>query len=116
MDARLPASHRVCRRSPTGLGRRRVIGVNCKDMETINFTRGVPANESFPVDEVIEAAGAILESNGRAMLQYGPSLGFQPLREWLAGWLGVHVDRVLTGNGSLQLIEFLCLHMLEAGD
>ena len=26
------------------------------------------------------------------------------------------VDRVLTGNGSLQLIEFLCLHMLKPGD
>ena len=25
-------------------------------------------------------------------------------------------DRILTGNGSLQLIEFLCLHLLEAGD
>jgi hypothetical protein len=25
-------------------------------METINFTRGVPANESFPIDEVIDAA------------------------------------------------------------
>ena len=50
------------------------------------------------------------------MLQYGPSLGFQPLREWLAEWQGVTVDRVLTGNGSLQLIEFLCLHMLQPGD
>jgi DNA-binding transcriptional MocR family regulator len=28
----------------------------------------------------------------------------------------VTVDRVLTGNGSLQLIEFLCLHMVKAGD
>ncbi len=26
------------------------------------------------------------------------------------------VDRVLTGNGSLQLIEFLCLRMLQPGD
>jgi 2-aminoadipate transaminase len=85
-------------------------------MEIINFTRGVPANESFPIDEVIEAAGAILKTNGAAMLQYGSSLGFQPLREWLAEWLGVHVERVLTGNGSLQLIEFLGLHMLRAGD
>jgi 2-aminoadipate transaminase len=85
-------------------------------METINFTRGVPANESFPIDEVIDAAGAILKTNGAATLQYGPSLGFKPLREWLAGWLGVPVDRVLTGNGSLQLIEFLCMQMLEAGD
>ena len=61
----------------------------CQHMDIINFTRGVPANESFPIDEVIEAAGAILKTSGAAMLQYGPSLGFQPLREWLAGWLGV---------------------------
>ena len=85
-------------------------------METINFTRGVPANESFPIAEVIEAAGAVLNTHGASMLQYGPSPGFQPLREWLAEWQGVTVDRVLTSNGSLQLIEFLCLSMLEPGD
>ena len=85
-------------------------------METINFTRGVPANESFPIDEVVDAAAAALKTRGAAMLQYGPSLGFQPLREWLAEWQGVALDRVLTGNGSLQLIEFLCLHMVKPGD
>jgi 2-aminoadipate transaminase len=85
-------------------------------LETINFTRGVPANESFPIDEVIEAAAAILKTSGAAMLQYGPSLGFQPLREWLAEWLAVPVERVLIGNGSLQLIEFLCLHLLQPDD
>ena len=85
-------------------------------METINFTRGVPANESFPIDEVIDAASGAFKSRGAAMLQYGPSLGFQPLREWLAEWQGVSVDRVLTGNGSLQLVEFLCLHVLKPGD
>ncbi len=85
-------------------------------METINFTRGVPANESFPIGDLIEAADAVLRTNGVALLQYGPSPGFQPLREWLATWQGVNVDRVLTGNGSLQLIEFLCLHMVKADD
>src|SRR3954454_7569701 len=82
----------------------------------INFTRGVPANDSFPIAEVVEAARAALESHGPAMMQYGPSAGFQPLREWLAGWQGVAVERILTGNGSLQLIEFLCLHLLAPGD
>jgi 2-aminoadipate transaminase len=85
-------------------------------MDTINFTRGVPANESFPIDDLIEAAGSILRTKGAAILQYGPALGFQPLREWLAEWQKVTPDRVLTGNGSLQIIEFLCLHMIRSGD
>ena len=82
-------------------------------MDTINFTRGVPANESFPLQEVAAAAVDALKARGAAMLQYGPSAGFQPLREWIAGWQGVALDRVLTGNGSLQLVEFLCLALLD---
>jgi 2-aminoadipate transaminase len=83
---------------------------------TINFTRGVPANESFPIHEVIEAATAILENSGAGVLQYGPSLGYGPLREWLAAWQRVSVDRVLTGNGSLELIDFLCVQLIQPGD
>ena len=85
-------------------------------MNTINFTRGVPANESFPIADLVDAAATVLQANGAAMLQYGPSTAFPPLREWLAEWQNVRPDQVLTGNGSLQLIEFLCLHMLEEGD
>ena len=50
------------------------------------------------------------------MLQCGPSRGFEPLRQWLAEWQHVDADRVITANGSLQLIEFLCLHMIKPGD
>ena len=39
-------------------------------METINFTRGVPANESFPLEEVASAAIDALKARGPAMLQY----------------------------------------------
>src|SRR5262245_570487 len=85
-------------------------------METINFTRGVPANESFPTAELIDAAAAVLESHGAQMLQYGPSRGFEPLRQWLAEWQRVPSDRILTSNGSLQLIEFLCLLLVKPGD
>jgi DNA-binding transcriptional MocR family regulator len=85
-------------------------------MRTINFTRGVPAQESFPIEELTSAASEALRSHGSAMLQYGPSPGFHPLCEWLAGWQGVSRDRVLTANGSLQIIEFLCLHLLSPGD
>jgi DNA-binding transcriptional MocR family regulator len=85
-------------------------------VDTINFTRGVPANESFPLGEIIDAATTALTQNGTAMLQYGPAAGYQPLREWLASWQGDTPDRVLTGHGSLQLIEFLCLHTIRPGD
>ena len=84
--------------------------------ESINFTRGVPANESFPLDEIREAAGAVLKDHGASILQYGPAAGFGPLREWIAGWQNVRPDQVLTGNGSLELVEFLCRQMVKPGD
>ncbi len=85
-------------------------------LEPINFTRGVPANESFPLQEMADAAQAVLKSHGPAILQYGPAAGFAPLREWLAEWQGVAPNQVLTGNGSLELVEFLCRSLLKPGD
>ncbi|HLF25050.1 MAG TPA: PLP-dependent aminotransferase family protein [Anaerolineae bacterium] len=85
-------------------------------LKPINFTRGVPATESFPIEDVMDAAVAALKQHGTTMLQYGPATGFTPFREWLAEWQGVEVDQVLTGNGSLQLIDFLCLRLLRPGD
>jgi 2-aminoadipate transaminase len=82
----------------------------------INFTRGVPADESFPLEEILAAANAIVKQNGAAIMQYGPALGFTPLREWIAQWQGVQTNQVLTGNGSLELIEFLCRYLLKPGD
>ena len=86
------------------------------NLTTINFTRGVPANESFPIDELMDAAAAVLRQHGAALLQYGPALGFAPLREWIAGWQGVQGNQVIVANGSLQIVEFLCLHLLRPGD
>ena len=84
--------------------------------ETINFTRGVPAIESFPIAELTAAAAAALAKGADALLQYGPAAGLAPLREWLAGWQGVKPDQVLTGNGSLELVEFLCTALIKPGD
>jgi 2-aminoadipate transaminase len=86
------------------------------ELGPINFTRGVPANESFPTAEIIEAGIAVLREHGPALLQYGPALGFAPLRQWIAQWQGVQLEQVLTANGSLQLIEFLCHEMVRPGD
>ena len=85
------------------------------DLKPINFTRGIPATESFPVDDVIDAAVAALKAHGRTILQYGAAIGFAPLVEWLAQWQGVKTNQVLTSNGSLQLVEFLCWHLVKPG-
>ena len=51
----------------------------------IDFTRGVPADESFPLAELAECAAAVVAGpHGVLVQQYGPSPGFGPLREWLA--------------------------------
>ncbi|MFQ5614549.1 MAG: PLP-dependent aminotransferase family protein, partial [Anaerolineae bacterium] len=84
--------------------------------EPINFTRGVPATESFPIEQMVASSKAALEKYGSTILQYGKSYGFLPLREWLAGWHNVEVDQILTANGSLQIVEFLCYHFLQPGD
>lgn len=84
--------------------------------QPINFTRGVPANESFPTAELAAAAAAVLQGQAEAVLQYGPAPGFHPMREWLAQWQGVDTENVILGNGSLQIVEFLCLHAVRPGD
>lgn len=81
----------------------------------INFTRGVPADESLPVEAMQVAAQAALEKYGQTILQYGKAYGFVPLREWLAEQQQVSVDQVLVANSSLQIIDFLCHHFLEPG-
>ncbi|HEY4690094.1 MAG TPA: PLP-dependent aminotransferase family protein [Anaerolineae bacterium] len=86
------------------------------DLKPINFTRGIPAVESFPIDDMIDAAAAALKQHGSTLMQYGPSLGFAPLREWLAQQHRVEPNQVMLGNGSLQLLEFLSLLMIQPGD
>jgi DNA-binding transcriptional MocR family regulator len=86
------------------------------ERDVIRFTRGVPAIESFPMEDVVAAGTAVLEAHGPTLLQYGPAAGFEPLRAWLAQWRGVPVEQVLTGNGSLQLIDLVCHRLLQPGD
>ncbi|HEY6328091.1 MAG TPA: PLP-dependent aminotransferase family protein [Blastocatellia bacterium] len=87
-----------------------------EELEPINFTRGVPASESFPVDELADAARFVMESQGAAVFQYGPAAGLSGWREWIAGWQQVQPNQVITGNGSLELVEFLCRAMISPGD
>ena len=76
-------------------------------MSTISFARGIPAPECLPVAELADCAKAALERDGRVALSYGSTLGYEPLREWIAERHRVDAGRVVVTNGSLQGFHFV---------
>lgn len=85
-------------------------------MPDIKLTRGVPPVESFPTPQISECAVAVLAEHGDVVLQYGPSRGFPALRASIAQEAGVHEDRVILGQGSLQLQDLCARMLLKPGD
>ena len=89
--------------------------------EIISFAGGLPAPELFPVDGVRAAADYVLSNSGAAALQYGPSEGFRPLREWIAAELGrrevrTNPDEILVTVGSQQVLDLVGKLLLNPGD
>ena len=76
-------------------------------VDTISFARGVPAPECLPVEELADCAQVAIERDGAAALLYGHTLGYQPLREWIAERHGIDPARVVVTNGSLQAFHFV---------
>ena len=50
----------------------------------ISFAGGLPAPELFPVEEYAKVAQSVIQDNGSDALQYGPTLGYIPLRTKIA--------------------------------
>lgn len=89
--------------------------------EVISFAGGLPAPELFPVEAVRAAADSVLTAAGASALQYGPSEGLRPLREWIAVEMtrrGVRTapDEVLITVGSQQVLDLVGKLLLNPGD
>lgn len=89
--------------------------------EIISFAGGLPAPELFPVEAVRAVADEVLARHGREALQYGPSEGFLPLRDWIAEEMGrrgvaVPISEVLVTNGSQQVLDLVGKLLLNPGD
>jgi 2-aminoadipate transaminase len=48
-------------------------------------------------------------------LQYAPTEGYRPLREWIAERHGVRQDRVLITTGSQQALDLLAKVLIDPG-
>lgn len=80
----------------------------------INFTRGIPPADVFPVKDLIECGEAALRRDPYVLLQYSHS-GYTPLHEWLGGQYGIGPDQILTSNSSLEIFSFITQHLLSPG-
>ena len=80
----------------------------------ISFAGGIPDPQLFPREEIVAAYHGILSDPVRsaAALQYAVSEGYQPLREWIAGYMGERgvecgPDNILITSGAQQALDFV---------
>src|SRR4051794_24208637 len=84
-------------------------------MATISFARGAPSLDIVDVAGLREAAQLAFEKDPAGTTAYGTSVGYVPLREWIASQHGVAVEQVLVTNGSMQADAFLFELLVQAG-
>ena len=86
----------------------------------ISLAGGLPSPDTFPVEAMREATTRVLRDSPREALQYAPSEGYGPLREWVAAEMtshGVNVDasQVLITTGSQQGLDLVGKALIDAG-
>jgi 2-aminoadipate transaminase len=88
--------------------------------EIISFAGGLPSPATFPVEYMKAAFDKVLTDNGKVALQYGPTDGYAPLREWVANSLStdgarIAPEQVLMTSGSQQALDLLGKVLIDEG-
>lgn len=84
--------------------------------EMISFARGAPSLDIVDVEGLKIAAENAFTSDAAGTTAYGTSIGYVPLRRWIAEQHGVSESRVLVTNGSMQADAFLFDALVQRGD
>ncbi len=88
--------------------------------EVISFAGGLPAPGGFPGEQINAAFDRVLQQNGKSALQYGPTEGYTPLRQWVADdfrrrGVDVALEEVLIVSGSQQALDMLGKLFIDPG-
>ncbi|GGY79319.1 PLP-dependent aminotransferase family protein [Pseudoduganella plicata] len=88
--------------------------------EIISFAGGLPSPLTFPVDAMKNAFDKVLSTTGKTALQYGPTDGYMPLRQWIADSLSTNgakivPEQVLMVSGSQQALDLLGKVLIDEG-
>ena len=88
--------------------------------EIISFAGGLPSPATFPVEVMKTAYDKVLTQSGKVALQYGPTDGYGPLREWIANSLSTEgskilPEQILMTSGSQQALDLLGKVLIDEG-
>jgi 2-aminoadipate transaminase len=100
---------------------RRMGGVLAQKRDIISFAPGYPAPETFPWHEFQEIARELLTGGDGSVLQYGPTRGFRPLLDTVAGIMAQRgapttFERLLVSTGSQQGLDLVARVLVDPGD
>ncbi|MCY4072953.1 MAG: PLP-dependent aminotransferase family protein [Chloroflexi bacterium] len=87
----------------------------------ISLAGGIPAPQSFPLEDLYRINETVLDRYGAAALQYDLTEGFTPFREALVDYLsGKQVEAsaadILVFNGSQSVLDTLAKVLISPGD
>src|SRR3954465_8519152 len=83
---------------------------------TISFARGAPSLDIIDVDGLRAAADRAFTNDPAGTTPDGTSVGYPPLRRWIAEKHGFDEWQVLVTNGSMQAEAFLFEELVTHGD
>ena len=87
----------------------------------ISFAGGLPAPESFPVEDLKKIIAEVLEEQASSALQYGATEGDQGLREviteaYIQDGLDISIENVVITTASQQGLDLLAKIFINRGD
>lgn len=88
--------------------------------EIISFAGGLPSPATFPVERMKQAYDRVLSETGKVALQYGPTDGYGPLKEWIANSLSTEgtkilPEQILMVSGSQQALDLIGKVLIDEG-
>ena len=84
--------------------------------DQISFARGAPSIDIVAVDDLSAAAQRAFENDPSGSFSYGTSIGYPPLRSWIAEKHELPPEQVIVTNGSMQADAFLFELLVDEGD
>ncbi|MEV6526063.1 PLP-dependent aminotransferase family protein [Longispora sp. NPDC051575] len=84
--------------------------------QLISFARGAPSLDIIDIEGLKAAAVRAFDADPAGVTAYGTSVGYLPLRQWIADKHGTTPAHVLVTNGSLQADAFLFEQFVTPGD